>query len=60
MFEPSGSMKAILRSPHPPSGVMCVKMIRLPSGVQYGRVARMSFSPKCVIWVRSVPSGRMV
>ena len=41
------------------SRTICVKMIRLPSGVQVGWVARVSFSPKCVTWVSPVPSGRI-
>ena len=53
---------AMTRSPHGWLGfrTICVKMIRLPSGVQVGWVARVLLSPTWVTWVKPVPSGRIV
>ena len=63
-FVPSASMHAACRGVSsrslgpPPQRTLptCVKMIRLPSGVQVGWVARVSFWPWKVSWVSSEPS----
>ena len=59
--EPSGAMVATWRGPSNPSAwPTSVNMIRAPSGVHVGCVARWSAGPNAVTARRSLPSGRIV